>query len=156
MNRTPRPARRAVAALAAVSSAAALAVVAGAAPTASAEAVDYTVCDAADTKFFLSNVGGEIEMSARYWNGSRTEPVVVLDPSTIKVVVHKSSRRVTVTAVEGLIPLGGIKHVANPDTGLGADSNIAWTGTIKLRMPPPGTGYTLCGDDPSRESVPWS
>lgn len=155
MIRTPHPGRRCVAVVATLSSAAALAMVAGGAPSASAGSYEPSVCQSSDTRFFLDNVDGKVQMSARYWNGSRTEPVVEVNPSTVRWNVHRSAKHVIVRATDGLVALGGVKHVADPDGGLGEDTSITWGGVIKLRFPARGSGYMLCGDDPARSGAPW-
>lgn len=149
MIRTPRPGRRSIAALATVSSAAALAVLGGAAPSASAaaESFDASVCADANTHFFLNNVNGTVEAYAYY--SVPSAQIYEASPSTVRVTWHKRDKHVIVSATEGLVPLGGFKQVAS-DTGLVDETNLNWTGTIRLRRPPVGTGYWLCGNDPGR------
>ncbi len=156
MIRTPRPGRRGVAMSAALATAATLAG-AGSVPLASATEYDGAVCAASDTRFYLNNVDGDVSVYARYWNGIDGKGNVTdLDPKTIKWSVQKSGSQVTVRPARGLRPIGGFKHVQNTDPSLGGtDTNVAWTGVLTLRTPPPGTGYELCGDDPSRDSLPW-
>ena len=150
-----RPAPRTFAAGAAWCCAAALALPLTAVPAASAapRAADPNACASSDTRVFVRNNGEGVQISAEYWNGSRTDPVYDNNPSTVAWTA--TSRHVTVLARGGLVPLGGFKTVENAELGLYEDTPIAWDGSIKLKAPAPGSGYTLCGDDPTRDSAPW-